>query len=98
MTTPADIRRADERRKVIESCFVVIWEDRHSDTTAHIFTCPEKAIDWAMAKARQYGNQHGELDEMVTDAMRDGGCLYYGCYSCEGDHLRVVECVLDSTE
>ena len=70
--------------------YVVIWEDRHSDTNAIVFDDREKAIAWAKEKAREY-DRFDDLDETLTEGMITGGWLYYGCYSCEGDHLRVVE-------
>ncbi len=72
---------------------VVIWVDRHSDTEAYVFHRTADAIEWAKTKAREYGRPE-DLDEELTEPMRTDGWLYYGNYSCEGDYLRVVECVI----
>ena len=76
-------------------CYVAIWEDRHTDTEVYVFSDKSRAIEWAKANARK-ADRHSDLDEAMTEPMRQGGWLYYGGYSCEGDHLRVVECVVDS--
>lgn len=75
--------------------FVVIWEDRHSDTEVYVFSKASYAIKWA-AKWAHESDKHGFLVEKLTDAMIKDGWLYYGCYSPEGCHIRVVECTVDS--
>lgn len=74
---------------------IVIWEDRHTDVGAYPFTDTAKAIEWAKARAREHDRQ-GDLDETLTDAAIREGCVYYGCYSVEGDCISVVERVLDA--
>ena len=76
-------------------CYVAIWDDRHSDTTADVFSTAEKAIEWAKRMARE-SDRHGELTEELTESMKKAGWLYYACYSCEGDSIRVVRCEVDS--
>ena len=75
--------------------FVVIWEDRHSDTEVYAFSKKSSAIKWAKRWARE-ADRHKELDETMSDDMIRGGWLYYGRYSSEGDNLRVVECEVDA--
>lgn len=70
--------------------YVVIWEDRHTDTDAFVFSTAEKAIEFAKAKAREY-DRYGYFEEKVIK-----GWLYYACYSTEGDNLRVIECEMDT--
>jgi hypothetical protein len=70
--------------------YVVIWEDHHADTDVTVFTDPGAAVEWAKAKANEC-NRSGELIEPLINPMRNDGWLYYGMYSQEGDHLRVVE-------
>lgn len=80
-----------------ESVYVVLWEDRHADIEPYVFADADAAISWAQGKAREF-NRHADLDETLTDLMRRAGWLYYGCYSCEGDHLRVVPCIVDAKQ
>jgi len=75
--------------------FVAIWQDRHTDTEVYCFSEAEKAIEWAKKWVRE-SDRHGELDETMSSAMINGGWLYYGRYSCEGDNIRVVECTVDA--
>jgi hypothetical protein len=75
--------------------YLAIWEDRHSDSEAYAFSTLGKAIEWAKATVREYDN---ELDETLTPPMLRGGWLYYGCYSTEGDHIRIVEAEIDGEE
>lgn len=74
--------------------YVAIWQDRHADTSAHVFSTAEKAIEWAKVQARKC-DRHGELNEELTDNMAKAGWLYYGCYSCESDSIHVVEVTVD---
>lgn len=78
-----------------DNLYVAIWEDRHADAEPYVFSSADDAIAWARGKAREC-DWHGELDEELTGPMRSAGWLYYGQYSCEGDSLRVVECVVDA--
>jgi hypothetical protein len=75
--------------------YVVLWEDRHNDVGAYLFTDVDVAVSWAQRTAREH-DRHGVLDETLTDDMRECGWLYYGCYSVEGDCLRVVPCGVDA--
>lgn len=84
-----------EQSETGQQVYVVLWEDRHTDTEPYVFTDAGAAISWARGQARE-SDRHGDLDEILTDAMRTGGWLYYGRYSCEGDHLRVVRCGVDA--
>ncbi len=76
------------------ACYVAIWQDRHADTTAHLFSTAEKAIAWARASVNEYCDS--EPEEELTAEMKRGGWLYYGCYSCEGDFIHVIERVIDA--
>jgi hypothetical protein len=62
---------------------VVIWADRHSDTDAYVYRHTADAIEWAKRQVREYGHPE-DIDEELTDGMRQDGWLYYGKYSCEG--------------
>lgn len=71
-----------------DTVYVAIWNDRHSDTAVYAFTEADDAVRWSRDQIRAL--QPDDLDEELTDAMREAGCLYYGCYSYEGDNIRVV--------
>lgn len=73
--------------------YIVIWEDRHSDVTAHPFTDPDKAIAEAKRIAKEYAREECDYEE--HDYGRDDGWLFYAQYSCESDHVRVVTAELD---
>ena len=67
----------------------VLWRDRHTDPTVHLFTDPEVAIAWARKKAEE-NNRYDDLAEItLTQSMRNAGWIYVVDYSCEGDGLRV---------
>jgi len=78
----------------VEKIYIAIWEDRHTDTEVYAFSTPDKAIEWAKAMVREH-DRHNELDEALTQPMIRGGWLYYGRYSCEGDHIHIVEAEID---
>jgi len=71
-------------------CYVVICQDRHSDTTVHPFISKKKAVSEARRMAKEYC-QHPDCykeEEIV-------GWVFYAEYSCESDHVRVVEAQVD---
>jgi hypothetical protein len=74
----------------MSAVYVVIWVDRHTDPDVRVFDNAEAAIEWAKATARDH-DDHNVLDETLTEPMQVWGWLYYGCYSVEGDYLRVVK-------
>jgi hypothetical protein len=65
--------------------YVVVWEDRHTDTTVHLFTRPGAAITWAKQQAREH-LRHSELRESYTTP----GWLYYANYA-EGGRIWVIK-------
>jgi hypothetical protein len=74
--------------------FVAIWEDRHSDTEAKVFSTEEKAVEWAKRTVKE-NDRHDDLDETLNESMKEGGWVYYGRYSCEGDHIHVMPVTID---
>lgn len=76
--------------------YVVVWVDRHTDPTVHVFENADIAIEWAKAQARD-NDRHDELDETLTGPMSADGWLYHGSYSSEGDFLYVVKRTIRKT-
>ena len=76
--------------------YVVVWKDRHSDTSVYVFGNKDTAISWAREKAREY-DRHGDFEE-AHPVQTESVCeVYRATYSCEGDGLTVHECrVLES--
>ena len=70
--------------------YTVIVQDSHSDTTAHPFTRPERAVEWARLRAKEYCHFPEDYKERQID-----GWLFYARYSCEGDCVYVAEMELD---
>ncbi|MGW0052060.1 hypothetical protein [Nocardia nova] len=67
---------------------VVIWKDKHADTTAHLFTDRVAAETWARAKGHEF-DRRGEYSEQQYS---DGSLgIYYG----ESDSLTVSDVVPD---
>lgn len=78
----------------MKTVYVAIWEDRHCDTDAIVFSDKDKAIEWAKRTVREY-DRFNELSEELTEPMKKSGWLYYGCYSCEGCHIHIKACEVD---
>jgi hypothetical protein len=74
----------------MEKIYIVIWQDRHCETTVHPFTEKEKAISEAKRIAKKYAREEGDYKEGDYK-----GWLFCAEYSCEGDHARVVEAELN---
>jgi len=72
--------------------YVAIWEDRHTDTTAHLFSDKDKAIEWARDVAEE--NCHFPEDYSEENCPKEW--IFNVVYSCENDNIRVVECEVDS--
>ena len=74
--------------------YVVIWDDRHTDTTAHPFAGQDKAIEWARAQAHEYDRDWGVTEQVVGADTNESwfdksGWLYHAEYG-EGCTLHVV--------
>lgn len=84
--------------------YIAIWDDRHSDTTAHLFTGKQAVINWARKSAKKVCF-YDELDwdeawedapltrtsRPLTTAALKNGFVYFLNYSCEGDSISVME-------
>ena len=70
--------------------YAAIWEDRHSDTTVHLFSNADKAIEWARTQCKEC-DRWGVYEEREIK-----GWLFCADYSCEGDGIRVVEVEVDA--
>lgn len=66
--------------------YIVIWKDRHSDTTAHPFYDLEKAKKWAKEQAESVCQCQEDLKEIKYDNW-----LYCINYSCESDCLYIIQ-------
>ncbi len=73
--------------------YIAIWKDRHSDTTAHPFSNPEKAVEWARTQAKKYAREDDDYQE--HNYGEDIGWIFFAEYSCECDCIYVVETELD---
>ena len=73
--------------------FVVIEEDRHSDTEIVLFSDKDVALAYAedVARTNAWRPEDLELDIELTEGMKRCGWLRYIRYSCEGDNVRVLE-------
>ena len=78
---------------MIMNIFVAVWGDRHSDTTVHLFTDKQKAIDWARETAKSRARRPEDYEEPVYS--REDGWVFYATYSCEDDGIYVVESEID---
>ena len=78
--------------------FVAIWEDRHCDTTVHLFTKLEQAITWSIESIKEHIGENNQSDiqnRKLTEDMIKSGWKLYMTYGPEGDNIRVVEKELD---
>lgn len=67
--------------------YIVLWKDRHTDTTAHTFTSFEEAKSWARKTAIDYcRDRENDYCEQQIE-----GWLFHVEYSGEGDCLWITE-------
>lgn len=76
----------------MSTLYAVIWEDRHVDVAVHLFSDKDAAIVWAKKQSEESNINDWQDDENECPA----DWLAYFCYSCEGDHLRVIEVEVDA--
>jgi len=74
--------------------YTAIWSDRHSDTTAHVFSNYKEAAKFAKMTAEKYCKYPEDFKEKVYE-NNTLGWAYSVTYSCEGDSIHVVETTLD---
>lgn len=67
--------------------YVAIIEDRHTDPYVELFTTPEAAIEYAKEEALK--GARGDASQVKEEPIE--GWLYHANFSCEGDHVRVLE-------
>lgn len=80
------------------SVFVVIWEDRHCDTSVHVFSRKDRAFEWAKEQAAEFSRGYDVEEITINESMQRDGWVYCCEYSCEGDGLRVVEVEVDQDD
>lgn len=79
--------------------YAVIVEDRHTDVEVLLFSRQDDAVTYAQSVID--ANSESALcvdseDTSLTDAeLRNAGWLFYGCYSTEGDCVRVQPIIVD---
>jgi len=66
--------------------YIVVWQDRHSDTTTHPFVTLKEATDFCMEKAAKYAIKDDDIKIRDYDAFE-----FFIEYSCESDCLYVTE-------
>lgn len=66
--------------------WIVLIEDRHSDTDARPFSSEERAAEYAMSQV-----DSTDTPAELNDAMRRDGWVLYIPYGTEGDCVRVVK-------
>lgn len=80
--------------------YVVMVNDRHTDTEAHLFSTPEKAIAYAQRVLDDNGGSAEAVSpedaRMSGDDLTVAGWLFYGCYSTEGDCVWVLPADVDA--
>jgi len=72
--------------------YVVLWQDRHTDTTVHVFTDRDEASSWALQCAQDEASRAAH--RQVTEEHTEGEVIAF-CYSPEGDRLRVFAVQVD---
>jgi hypothetical protein len=79
------------REEELTDVYVAMWNDRHTEPSATLFSSEEKAITWAKEKVREHLRPGESANEEEI-----AGWLYHGEYGVEGDCLWVVKTALDA--
>ncbi|AXK88540.1 hypothetical protein SAMN05421776_12163 [Nocardia farcinica] len=70
----------------------VIWEDRHTDTTAHLFSDFADAVAWAWEQAWQI---EGRRDRPLIETRQYPSGEVRISYGAEGDGLWIRTAIVD---
>ncbi len=74
--------------------FVLMVDDRHAGPDVRVFSSSESAITNAKKIAHSL-SRGGKVEEILNDAMKKAGWLYYATYSGDGDNVKVLERVIE---
>lgn len=77
----------------MNTVYVVMVEDRHTDPEPFVFSTAEAAITFARREAHDLSHGDDQVEESDI-----GGWLYYATYSNEGDRVWVIEKTIDAIE
>lgn len=78
----------------MDTVYVVMIDDRHTDTDAEVFSTADAAIEYARQIAIGYARNPDDIDEEPVD-----GWLYHATYSGESDSVWVLaKTVRDGSE
>jgi hypothetical protein len=67
---------------------IVLHTDRHSDPSVFVFTDPDKAIQFAQDRCKEF-DRFGDAKEGLTESMAKAGWLYYASMEDVG-YIRVT--------
>ena len=82
--------------------YIVMQQDRHTDTKAFVFSTEEKAIAFAQSviddneESQRYVDYEDSFMSVIE--LKQAGWLFFGQYSVEGDCVCVVKSEIDSTD
>jgi hypothetical protein len=81
----------EEEMNIPECLYVVIIEDRHSDVEVELYSDEIKAVERAKEICQEYSNGPEDINEYLTDDMKEEGWIYNATYSCESDGVSVIK-------
>jgi len=71
--------------------FIVITEDRHTDTSVHAFSVGLKAIEWAKERLKGFDRFGDYREHQLSYPMMSDGWIFYATCGDDGPSIRVVE-------
>lgn len=72
--------------------YVLIHRDRHCDDEILVFQDKNNAVSEAIRRSHKSARHYrDDVDSEVRPWHEKAGIMYWGTYSCEGDHVRVEE-------
>lgn len=71
--------------------WVAIINERHSDNDAEVFTAPDAAIDYVKKTVAGWARTPEDIEEELSDRMREAGWIYFVTWSSEDDSAWVIE-------
>lgn len=81
----------------VQIIYIAVWDDHDADIEVIPFLSEDLAVAWARSKILEVNSDPEDIDEELTESMRQAGWVYYGRYSLEDDSIRVMARPLHSS-
>jgi uncharacterized protein (UPF0333 family) len=73
-----------------KTIYVIVINDKREDTDVLLFSSADEAINKAKDIVQENARYPEDINETLTESMKEDGWIYCGQYSYGGDHVFVM--------